>query len=178
MENRNPYASPRAKVADADSGQDYGEIRVFSAQGRLGRVRYIGYMAGITILIGIVGFGLAAVAAAGGQAGVAIAVGVVTYVTIIVVQFLLTIQRAHDFDTTGWLSLLLLVPLVALIFWFIPGSKDENRYGLPPPPNTAGAIALACILPVVFVLGIVAAIAVPAYQDYVERARQAQSQQQ
>lgn len=176
MANRNPYASPRAKVADS-AGQDYGEIHIFRPDGRIGRVRYIGYSAGLAILIGAAGFGLSAIAGVAGQAGVGLAIAGLTYVAIIVVRFLLAIQRAHDFNTTGWLSVLMLVPLVSLIFWFIPGTKDENQYGLPPPPNTAGAIALACVLPAIFIVGILAALAVPAYQDYVERARQVQSQQ-
>jgi uncharacterized membrane protein YhaH (DUF805 family) len=175
--NRNPYASPRAKVADANADEEYGEIRVFSAQGRLGRVRYIGYTAGLAVLIAIIGIGLAQVMTAVGQAAVGTGIAVVTYVAVYVVTFLLTIQRAHDFNTTGWISLLVLLPLVSLIFWFIPGTKGENRFGLPPPPNTGGAIALACILPALFVIGILAAIAVPAYQEYVERARQVESQQ-
>ena len=176
MEKRNPYATPRAKVAD-DEGQDYGEVRIFSAQGRLGRVRYIGYMAGMSLLIAIVGGGLAIGALLLEQVAVAIGIGVAAYVALIVLQFLLTIQRAHDFNQTGWLSVLLLVPLVPLIFWFIPGSKEENQYGKRPPPNTAGVIVLACLMPVFFIGGILAAVAIPAYQDYAERARQVQSQQ-
>ena len=65
----------------------------------------------------------------------------------LVVGFLLTIQRAHDMNTTGWLALLCLVPLVNLLFWFVPGTRGENDYGKQPPPNTVGVIVLACILP-------------------------------
>jgi len=168
--NRNPYASPRANVAD-DAGEEYGEIHLLRPDGRIGRVRYIGYSAGLSILIGAVGFGLTAVAAAVGQGGVGIALGVLTYVAVFVMQFLLTIQRAHDFNTSGWLSVLLLVPLVSLVFWFIPGTKGENQYGLQPPPNTAGVIVLACIFPFMFFIGILAAISIPAYQDYTIRAQ-------
>jgi len=163
-------------VAD-DDNQDYGEVRIFSAQGRLGRVRYIGYMAGMALLISIVGGGLAIAALFMEQVAVAIGIAVVANVTMFVMQFLLTIQRAHDFNQTGWLSVLLLLPLIPLIFWFIPGSKDENQYGKRPPPNTAGVIVLACIMPVIVIGGILAAVAVPAYQDYAERARQVQGPQ-
>jgi uncharacterized membrane protein YhaH (DUF805 family) len=176
VEKRNPYASPRAKVADDDGG-DYGEVRIFSAQGRLGRVRYIGYMAGMSLLIAIGGGGLVVGAVVMEQVAVAIGIGVVAYVTFFVVQVLLTIQRVHDFNQTGWLSVLLLLPPIPLIFWFIPGSKDENQYGKRPPPNTAGVIVLACLMPIFFFGSILAAVAIPAYQDYAERARQAQSQQ-
>jgi type IV pilus assembly protein PilA len=63
------------------------------------------------------------------------------------------------------------VPLVNMLFWFVPGTAGENRFGKRTPPNTIGVILLACILPVVFVLGILAAIAIPAYQDYTLRAQ-------
>jgi type IV pilus assembly protein PilA len=90
----------------------------------------------------------------------------------LVIGFMLTIQRCHDFDMSGWLSLLVLVPLVNLMFWFIPGTDGPNRYGLPTPPNSAGVIVAACAVPLlVFFGGILAAIAIPAYQDYTHRAR-------
>jgi len=85
---------------------------------------------------------------------------------------MLTIQRCHDFNTSGWLSLLVLVPLVNLIFWFIPGTDGPNRYGAPTPPNSTLVVVAACAVPVlVFVAGILAAIAIPAYQDFTLRSR-------
>jgi len=167
MQNRNPYASPRAQVADAGGDEDYGEVSIFGAGGRLGRLRYIGYSMGLTILFSIA---IGIVAAVAGQQALAL-VTIVGYIAIFVVSIMLTIQRAHDFDTTGWLSVLMFVPLVNLIFWFIPGTPGENRFGKRPPPNTVGVILLACILPFVFVAGILAAIAIPAYQDYTIRAQ-------
>ena len=74
------------------------------------------------------------------------------------------------------LVLLLLIPLVPLIFWFIPGTKGSNDFGPPPPPNRGSGIVVALLLVLVIVIGILAAIAIPAYQDYVERAKQAQMQ--
>jgi uncharacterized membrane protein YhaH (DUF805 family)/Tfp pilus assembly major pilin PilA len=174
VENRNPYASPSAQVADA-ADSDYGEVRIFSASGRLGRVRYLGYSIGLSLLIAIA-MGIlvgAATAAGGSESAVAIAglIGIAGYIAILAIQFLLAIQRAHDFDTSGWLALLVVVPLVNLIFLFIPGTRGENRFGKRPPPNTAGVIILACLLPLVAVVGILAAIAIPAYQDYTIRAQ-------
>jgi hypothetical protein len=69
---------------------------------------------------------------------------------------------------------LLIVPLAPLAFWIARGSDGPNRFGNPPPPNSTGAVMLALILPLVFVVGILAAIAVPAYHDYVKRAQAAQ----
>jgi uncharacterized membrane protein YhaH (DUF805 family) len=172
MQDRNPYAAPRATVAAAELDEDYGEIRVFTARGRLGRVRYIGYSLGLTFLFSAV-LGIAA-----GLAGPAVAlpVTIVGYIAIFFVSLLLTIQRAHDFNSSGWLSLLMFVPLANLIFLIIPGTDGENRFGKQPPPNTVGAIIAACLLPLIVILGIAAAIAIPAYQDYVQRAQAAQSQ--
>lgn len=174
METRNPYTTPKANVTDPD--EEYGEIKVFSASGRLGRVRYIGYSVGLTMLISILFGFLTAAIGAFASTGVALSIMVVGYGALIVLSALLTIQRAHDFNTSGWLALLVIVPLVNLIFWFIPGTDGENRFGRKTPPNGIGVILLACIIPLVFVIGILAAIAIPAYQDYAQRAKAAQVQ--
>lgn len=47
-----------------------------------------------------------------------------------------TVGRLHDFEETGWKSLILLIP-VANIFWFIiilitDGTIGDNRYGADP----------------------------------------------
>jgi uncharacterized membrane protein YhaH (DUF805 family) len=175
MQNRNPYAAPRTNVSRADSAEEHGEIKVFSAQGRIGRVRYIGYTFGYTFLIALV-IGLVGALLGGASAGLAFVVGAVGYIAIVVIQILLTIQRSHDMNVTGWLCLISLIPLAGLIFWFVPGTRGENNYGPPPPPNTMGAVVVACILPIIMIVGIVAAVAIPAYQDYAQRAATEQTQ--
>jgi uncharacterized membrane protein YhaH (DUF805 family) len=175
VQSRNPYSTPKAQVSGAKN--EFGVIKIFSAKGRIGRVRYIGYSIGLTVLIAMLIGGLGGVLAAAVSPGAAVAVAGVGYIFMFVVMFLLTIQRAHDFNSTGWLSLLSLIPLVNFIFWFIPGTEGENRFGKQTPPNGTGAILLAAVLPFVFVVGIVAAIALPAYQDYVKRAAEASGQQ-
>ena len=78
---------------------------------------------------------------------------------------------------TGWLSLISLIPLGVLVFWFVPGTPGENDYGKRPPPNTTGAVVLACLLPFFVIVGIVAAVAIPAYQQYAEQVAEAPGQQ-
>lgn len=160
----NPYAKPNAAVAEA--AEEYQEVKVFSTAGRIGRVRYIAYGMGMYFLLGILG---ALLTWALGTAGMVIA-----WIAILIVWFMLTIQRCHDFNTTGWLSLLVLVPLVNLIFWFIPGTDGPNNYGAKTPPNGTGVIVAACIVPIVAVIGIIAAVALPAYQQYQQKAMQMQ----
>jgi uncharacterized membrane protein YhaH (DUF805 family) len=174
VQSRNPYSTPKAQVSGAKG--EFGEVKIFSAKGRIGRVRYIGYSIGLTLLIGMLIAGLGAAGAAIGP-GATMAVVVVGYIFMFVVMFLLTVQRAHDFNSTGWLSLLSLIPLVNLIFWFIPGTEGENRFGKQTPPNGTGAVLLAAILPIVFVVGILAAVAIPSYQEYVKRAAEVSGQQ-
>lgn len=181
METPNPYQPPAGKIEDIALNQDdYGEIKILSASGRLGRLRYIAYSIGLTLLIYLLMGLLIAVAAqlpepVNGFATIALVV--LGYGALLIISVLLTIQRCHDFNSTGWLSLLLLIPLVPLIFWFIPGTDGRNNYGPPPPPNSKSMGIIVVVLFLVFiVLGILAAIAVPAYQDYVERAKQAQIQ--
>jgi hypothetical protein len=95
---------------------------------------------------------------------------------LMVIAFMLTIQRCHDFNVTGWLSLLMLVPLANLIFLFIPGTDGPNRFGAPTPPNSVGVLIVAWLFPVVAVIGIIAAVSLPAYQDYTKRAQERQFQ--
>jgi len=142
----NPYQTPGSPVED--QGEQYSEVKILSTAGRLGRVRYIGYTVGLSMLLAIAMGLVMAMSAAAGIAALSVIVTVLGYVAII--------------------------PLVNLIFWAIPGTDGPNRFGNPPPPNTTGAVVLALIIPLIFVVGIVAAIALPAYQQYVKRAHAAQ----
>lgn len=162
MATQNPYGAPRAAVDDAP--EQFQPVRIFSVSGRIGRARYIAYTLGISLLLGLAG---GALSAAIGEAAIFIAYG-----AIFLLSLMLTIQRSHDFNTTGWLAILGLVPLVNLIFLVIPGTDGPNRFGGKTPPNGVLTLIAAWIIPVVFVAGIVAAVSIPAYQDYVKRAQQ------
>jgi len=52
---------------------------------------------------------------------------------LIVVEIGLTIRRLHDFDTSGWVCLIGLLPFLSVIFWFFlvfkNGTVGANRYG-------------------------------------------------
>ena len=164
MEQNNPYSTPAAAISDIQSDDGFGDLKIFTANGRIGRIRYIMYTIGIT-LVGAFLAGLMMLIPVAGP----FLMGAV-YIAIFVISIFLTIQRSHDFNVTGWLSLVMLIPLVSLIFYFIPGTKGSNKYGLQPPPNSKAMTVAALLLLAVFVIGILAAIALPAYQDYVTRA--------
>ncbi len=63
-----------------------------------------------------------------------------------------------------------LIPPLGLVWVFKSGSRGTNNYGAPPPPNTTGVKILGFLLPAVFIIGMLAAIAIPAYVDYQKRA--------
>ena len=77
-------------------------------------------------------------------------------------------------NRSGWWFLLFLVPLINLVMTiyviFFSGTQGPNNFGPAPVANTLGVKILALTLPVIMVVGILAAIAIPAYQDYIMRA--------
>lgn len=173
METTSPYNPPQTELL-GDQEEAYGTIKVLSASGRIGRLRYITYTIGIPFLVLLVMGLLMAVA------GMALAeeqIGILTivvfglgYLAMFVINIMLTIQRCHDFDVTGWLSLILLIPLAPLVFWFIPGTEGANRFGPQPPPNKGVLLIVIVLLLLLIVVSIMAAIAIPAYQEYMARA--------
>lgn len=173
MSDNSPYTPPSAAVADAAT--EFGELSVFSVNGRLGRLRYLAYGFAIAlvgqVLIGLMG-GMGAVMQNEAGSALSIIGMVVVYIAIVAISVMLAVQRLHDLDKTGWLYLLILVPILNIIFGlymlFAPGSQSANRYGNPPPPNSTGVVIAAWLLIIVFVGGIVAAIAIPAFVGNVQ----------
>lgn len=179
MSSPNPYAPPRANVADVPAEEAFQPVKIWSAQGRIGRLRYLSYQ-GVAYLL------LMAVGIAGGILGAmlqspSVVIGLVVIVGSVpycVLTVLLTIQRCHDIGWTGWAALLALIPLVGLLFWFVPGTPGTNRFGAPPPPNSTAVKVLtwvSVVLFALFIVGMLAAISLPAYQAYQQRARAAQT---
>jgi uncharacterized membrane protein YhaH (DUF805 family) len=184
MVEANPYQAPQSTIADTDS-DEFGEVKVFSFQGRMGRLRYLGYSFGfylLSVLISSLVAGVAAGAQGGDPGVVASVIPMIIMLVIMPLLFMFTIQRLHDVNLSGWFSLLMLVPFVNFLatigLMVAPGTKGENNYGLQPPPNSSGVVVMAMIVPLVFVSAILAAVAIPAYQAYVQEARMQMEQQQ
>jgi uncharacterized membrane protein YhaH (DUF805 family) len=158
----NPYGAPRAMVGDRE---EFQPVKLFAVSGRIGRARYIVYSMLVSFVLVLPAMALMAL-----SPGLGLAVLALAYVAMFVMSIMLTIQRSHDFNMTGWFSLLVFVPFANLLFWFVPGTDGPNRFGAKTQPNSTGVTVALWIMPVVFVLGIAAAVALPAYQDYVKRA--------
>ena len=156
-----------------------------SPSGRFGRLSYLGWNMlmsfSILIIIGIIAAfspGLLAdpTTMTGSSMLATVLIGI-AYIVLLYFSFVFTIRRLHDRNHIGWLSLLILVPGINLVFIlyliFAKGDDRSNQYG--PRRNTKGwEKVLAWIYIFIFPLAFLAAIALPAYQDYVTRAQQAQ----
>ncbi|MES2405766.1 MAG: DUF805 domain-containing protein [Pseudomonadota bacterium] len=173
MTTANPYQVPQSNV-DFQGQDDYSEVKLLSIKGRIGRLRYLGYTMGYGMLIylafAIVG---GVMIAMGLPRGIFMGMVGIGYVLAMVLSIMLTIQRAHDFNKTGWLALLVFIPFLNLIFWFIPGTEGENRFGKQTPPNRGVLVWVVIAIVGIAFIGILAAIAIPAYQSYVHKAQAA-----
>ncbi|MGE5384834.1 MAG: DUF805 domain-containing protein [Betaproteobacteria bacterium] len=170
----NPFQAPQAPVRDQN--ETTVQPRLLAVSGRLNRARYIAYSMFVSI-VAMLAIGLLAAILVPVSPTLGMTIAVIGYIAMFVLHFMLTIQRCHDFNVTGWLSPLVIVPLGVFVFWFVPGTATENKYGAPNPPNSTLTIIAILILPIIAVIGILAAIAIPAYHDYTERAKAAQMKQ-
>lgn len=174
----NPYAAPNAMVAEAyDDHQQVARLNLWSPRGRIGRLRYVAWGTGAYLVFAVL-TGLATALFAPSTRDGASAMLVLMVIPLTMLWVFWAIQRAHDLDRSGWQVLLMLVPVLGIIWGFIwlfgRGTPGANRYGPPPPPNSLGVKILGTVMPVIFVVGILAAIALPAYSDYTKRAQAAQ----
>jgi len=171
----NQYAAPRAHVADIDGAEGPGELKLFSAKGRVGRLRYLAYTTGASLLYYAASLVMLFAMNASTVFG---AIGIVALLAALWFNIITGIKRCHDMDMSGWWSVTIFIPLIALVWLFVPGTKGSNRFGPPPPANTWGVRILGLALPLIAFIGIFAAIALPAYKDYTDRARAKAAQQQ
>ena len=162
------YAPPRTQVAEPVP--EHGELRPFSVTGRIGRLRYLAW----SMVLSLATLGLLSIA--GGMFALSSLVGIplmgLVIIGFLVVTVQIGVQRLHDIGWSGWLMLLTLIPVVGSIFPLVmllaPGGKGPNRFGPPPPPNGRAVKLLAVLWLLVPLIGILAAIALPAYRSYLQ----------
>ncbi|MEJ1383648.1 MAG: DUF805 domain-containing protein [Candidatus Sedimenticola sp. (ex Thyasira tokunagai)] len=186
MSSENPYSTPEASVEV--EAEEYYQPKFFSVSGRIGRLRYLAYVSAMyllifTLMVPIMG---SSALLGSGQAetvtGITGILVILAYIIITVFTIVCMKRRLNDLNKTGMLALLVFVPLanflLAIYIIFFRGSEGPNRYGPAPTANSMGVKALGLLLPIIAIVGILAAIAIPAYQGYVEKAQQAQMQSQ
>ena len=158
----NVYQSPQSTVIDDSVMAETQPVKIFNPSGRMGRARYTMWLVSFPILLLVIllmFFFFAGVLSASevNEANSPlwiVFVGLIVLLAIgsLVLGFLAAIQRCHDFGVSGWLSLIILLSPLHLIFCFIPGNKGPNEYGPKPEPNTTGVWILALLGPVLLVL--------------------------
>jgi uncharacterized membrane protein YhaH (DUF805 family) len=110
--------------------------RYFTFSGRSTRAQY--WLFSLTVLVlGIIGIVLDAAVMGSSEAG---AFTAIVYLVHLVPSLAVMVRRLHDSDKSGWLALLLLVPLVNIACYIVFGcfasTPGTNRFGLP-----AGTVA-------------------------------------
>ena len=164
----------------------------FSASGRFGRLSFLAWNMLAFVIAMVIGIFIGVISAfispelfsgtADGNLPIPlIIILVVFYIILIYISFIFIIRRLHDLNKSGWLSLVLLVPIISFFFVlyviFAPGTEGHNDFGAP--RTTQGwEKVLGWMYGLVPILGILAAISIPSYQSYVERAKLQQIEQQ
>lgn len=160
-----------------------------SANGRFGRLSYLGWnmLLGISLIfVGVIAAILIPSFSSSSTNSLAYLFAglfIVLYIAVVYYSFIFSIRRLHDRNQTGWLSLLMLIPLFNFFFFIYlscaKGDDHSNNYGSP--RITKGwEKVLAWIYIIVFPIGILilAATALPAYKSYIDRSQQLQFEQQ
>jgi len=149
-----PYTPPLASVTE--NLPEFGELKVFTTQGRVGRLRYmawsfsLGLLVAAAVILSIAGYAI--------TPALGFLLGGVATIGLIVAGVMIGVQRLHDVGWSGWLLLLTIVPILGFVFYllmlFMPGAIAANRYGAPPPENSTSVKVLAGL----FILGQVLAL--------------------
>ena len=166
VEGALPYATPRAQVAEPMP--EYGELRPFRLQGRIGRLRYLAWSLCL-LFAALPAFAVAGLGFTLSPMLGALLIGL-TGIAMLVVSVQLGVQRLHDMGWSGWFFLLNLVPVVGsffpLVMLVIPGNNGANRFGPPQPPNSTAVKVLAALWLLVVIIAIVLAISIPSFRQY------------
>ena len=153
----NPYSAPGADLSLPSAIDDTYQPSLFSLHGRIGRMRYVAYLIGGTLLAMLAAIALLIpISLASKNSVLTTLVPLLSSLAMLVVTFVLAIRRLHDINLSGWLSILTLVPIVnlGLGLWLLFGSgtKGANQYGPAPVKNSDGVVAVFVITMVVAVI--------------------------
>jgi uncharacterized membrane protein YhaH (DUF805 family) len=167
----NPYVAPQSDVEGVEIKNDeFYQPLLWTASGRIGRVRYLAYHM-LGMLLVIAAMGLTLITSNSAIAGLLGLIYGATAIAFYVYTFIWARRRLNDLGFSGWFQLVALIPLVNIILFlylmFAPGEKETNKWGSRPLPSGPALLVLALIMPL-GVVGVLSAVALPAYQDFVE----------
>lgn len=123
-----PSTIPQLTAA-FDTGGDGGMRKLFSASGRIGRLEYFLTTVGVwgALIVSAVIIGLVDVPA------LTLIVAFGAWMVAMIVSVCAGIKRLHDFDQSGWLYLIFLIPFAGFIMFLVlifkGSSPGLNQYG-------------------------------------------------
>jgi uncharacterized membrane protein YhaH (DUF805 family) len=146
----NPYSAPGADLSLPGAIDETYQPRLFSLHGRIGRIRYVAYLMGGTLLAMLAAIALLVpIGMASNNNFLSAFVPLLSSIGMLVATFVLAIRRLHDTNRSGWLSILTLVPIVnlGLALWLLfgPGTQGANQYGPAPAKNSDGVLAMFAV---------------------------------
>ena len=172
----NPYATPSSNPSLPGSGE-IDTSSPFSPGGRFGRLSYIAWYMLVTIISYLLMFavgGAVMLTEADPEAmmGFLSSAGGITYMLIalasMVFFILFTIRRLHDLNKTGWLTLLIVIPFINIIFMIYlfaaRGDEGVNRFaGIRPTPAWEKILGyIGIVFFILTIAGILMAVIMPA----------------
>lgn len=168
------FAPPTAEVEGGFSGElvEPPPFLSLSFEGRYGRATYINTWGVAMLGVMVVGVITAVLTPLLGKV-MFLPLGLAV-IALFIWGIRVNALRLHDFNRSGWWVLLTFIPylgaLASLAFAVWPGNAEENDYG--PKPRRGNLVFAIVITVLSFVgVGVLAAVALPAYNDYVKRAR-------
>jgi len=116
--------------------QRYSAVDLFSTQGRMGRRMYFFYSIAIPFALFWIFASLAGLLAKVGGSITKLSYLLLglAFLSVLFMVIRLTIQRCHDFNVSGKIAILAIIPLANIIFALIPGDNGLNSYGEAPEP--------------------------------------------
>jgi uncharacterized membrane protein YhaH (DUF805 family) len=159
-------------MSKAPVAQHYYDPDMFSYTGRIGRCRYLGYFAGMFLILLLVAITIGAVARGNNP----FFQPIVWMIPMALIMLATAVRRLNDMHRSGWWALLCLIPVVNLFAcaWLAlaPGDPADNAYGPPLAPNTWLVIAGACLAPLLMaaMFSSLAMMASSAYRKYAKAA--------
>lgn len=171
----NPYATPSSDPTLPDSGQ-IDNSNPFSPKGRFGRLSFLAWYMVVTIISYIIMFAVGGAAlfmeqdpnvmmeffsSAGGM------IYIFFTIASLIIIIIFIIRRLHDVNKSGWMALLMILPLINIFFLIYlliaKGDTGANRFaGFRPTPTWERILGYIGIgLFILSLIGILAAIIIP-----------------
>lgn len=98
---------------------------------------------------------------------------IIIYLTLLYFNIIFMIRRLHDRNHSGWVCLLIFVPFINFIFALYvicaTGTQGSNQYGVLRQSAAWEKVLGWAYIIIILMMGMLVAIALPEYQNYIER---------